>query len=82
MSKKKKKKKVAKKKVGVKTDAFGRRLGTQGALIDTKLSKKGKTVKQLAEETKLPVGRISTHVRDLLGKGFIKKDKQGKYSIK
>lgn len=82
MSKKKKKVSKKKKAVGVKTDAFGRRLGTQGALIDTKLSKKGKTVKQLAEETKLSTVRVSTHVRDLLGKGFIKKDKQGKYSIK
>jgi len=88
MSKAKKKTKKAKKqnsstkqeaKKGY--DKFGRRLNTQGALIDEHLSQKGKTVEQLAKECKLPKGRISTHVRDLLGKGFIKKTKDG-YSIK
>ena len=72
--------KKATKKTGV-FDKFNRRLGTQGALIDEHLSESGKTIAQLAEETGLSNGRIATHVRDLTGKGFIKKDKDGKYSI-
>lgn len=82
MSKKKKKVKKQSSEKEAKFDKFNRRLGTQGALIDEHLSKKPKSVEQLAKECKLPVGRIRTHVRDLTSKGFIKKDKQGRYSIK
>lgn len=84
MAKSKTKKRARKKK---KTeakgyDAFGRRLGTQGALIDEKLSKTPKTVEQLVSQTKLPKRRIMTHVRHLVKKDFVKKDKDGKYRIK
>lgn len=82
MSKSKKKVKKQNNEKEAKFDKFNRRLGTQGALIDTKLSKTPKSVEQLAKECKLPVGRIRTHVRDLTSKGFIKKDKDGKFSIK
>lgn len=90
MGKKKKKKKAKKKQEQntkakpkeVKVDEFGRRLGTQGALIDKHLSKTPKSIEQLSKECKLPVGRVATHLRDLTGKGFFKKDKDGKYSIK
>ncbi len=89
VTKTKKKKTTAKKKEAktakkseVEKDAFGRRLGTQGALIDTKLDKTPKSIKQLVKECKLSKGRISTHLRWLVEKGFVKKDKDGKYSIK
>ncbi len=75
-----KKKSKAKKATGY--DEFGRRLGTQGHLIDTKLSKTPKTLEQLAKETKLPKRRIATHVRHLCIKKFIVKDKEGKYRRK
>ena len=81
----KSKKKTAKKKVEVKSkgyDEFGRRLGTQGHLIDTKLTKEGKSIEQLAKETKLPVGRIQTHMRAFVSKGFVTKDKKGNYKLK
>jgi len=77
---KKRTKKAAPKKEGY--DVYGRRLGTQGHLINTKMSKTPKSVEQLAKECRLPVRRIATHVRDLTKKGFFKKDKDGKYSIK
>ena len=78
----KKTKKAKAKKSVVEKDGFGRRLNTQGSLINTKLDKRGKTVEQLAKETKLPIGRISNHVRDLVGKGFVVKTKEVKYRIK
>ncbi len=79
--KKGKKKKTTAKKEAAEVDDFGRRLGTQGALIDEKLSKKGKTAEAIAKETKLTVARVSTHLRDLLSKKFIT-EKDDKYSIK
>lgn len=86
MSKKKQKKAVAKKKVEKKKEAaydkFHRRIGTQGHTIDLALNSKGKTIQQLAKECKLSTGRIATHLRDLLDKGFITKSKEGKYAIK
>ncbi len=66
----------------VEKDAFGRRAGSQGALIDTKLGKKAKSIEEIAKESKLPVGRISNHMRDLLSKGFVIKNNDGKYRIK
>jgi len=77
----KKEKKPTVVKAKVEKDAFGRRLGTQGALIDEHLDKKGKTVEQLAKECKMPTGRISNHVRDLVSKGFLKKGKDGDYAL-
>jgi len=68
-------------KKGIGKDAFGRRLGSQGALIDEHISNEGKTIKEIAEATGLPNGRVSTHLRDLLSKGFLKRDDNGKYSI-
>ena len=87
--KSKKKKKAAKKtfanyrfiKKKKGCDAFGRRLGTQGALIDEHLDKKGKSVKQLIEECKLPAARISFHMRSFVHEGFLKKDKDNKYIL-
>lgn len=80
------KKKVTKKtkteKSVVEKDGFGRRLNTQGSFINTKLDKKGVTIQQLAKETKLPIGRISNHMRDLINKGFVIRNKEGKYRIK
>ena len=70
---------VVKEKKGY--DAFGRRLGTQGALIDEHLDKKGKSVKQLIEECKLPAARISFHMRSFVHEGFLKKDKDNKYIL-
>jgi len=75
-----KKKEAVKKEKGI--DAFGRRLGTQGALIDSCLSKEPKSVETLAKECKLPVQRIRTHLNDLEEKGFIKSNKDGNYSVK
>ena len=88
-SEKSKKKKKAAKKTVVKAvvkekkgcDAFGRRLGTQGALIDEHLDKNGKSVKQLIEECKLPAARISFHMRSFVHEGFLKKDKDNKYIL-
>lgn len=82
VNKKKKVKKADKKSKAVGYDEFGRRLGTQGALIDTKLSKSPKSIKQLADQTKLSKGRITTHVRDLVKRKLIVKDKAGKYRRK
>lgn len=76
------KKKVSKKKDESGVDRFGRRLGTQGAAIDTALEKKPKSVEAIAKETKLPVGRIAVHLKDLLGKNFIKQDDKGNYFVK
>jgi len=70
---------VVKEKKGY--DAFGRRLGTQGALIDEHLDKKGKSVKQLVEECKLPSTRISFHMGLFVHEGFLKKDKDNKYIL-
>jgi len=65
----------------IKFDKFNRRLGTQGALIDEKMSKIPKSIEQLSKECKLPKGRIATHLRDLTKKGFFKRTKDG-YAIK
>ncbi len=63
-------------------DAFGRRLGTQGAHIDSVLSKKqGMTVEAIAKKTKLPTGRVSVHMGWLVNKGLVQ-NKAGKYTIK
>ena len=70
---------VVKEKKGY--DAFGRRLGTQGALIDEHLDTKGKSVKQLVEECKLPAARISFHMGLFVHEGFLKKDKDNKYIL-
>lgn len=76
MSKKKaKKKKKVKKKVGV--DKCGRREGTQGYLINTKITDKPKTVEALCKETKLPKRRITTHVYHMTKLGFFKKSAKG-----
>jgi hypothetical protein len=74
------KKKTDKKKTA-EVDFFGRRVGTQGHLIDTKLSKKPKSPEQLSKETKLPLARIKTHVRFYAKKGMLVV-KDGKYSLK
>ena len=81
-TKKKARKKKAKKTEAKGYDEFGRRLGTQGHLIDTKLSKVPKSVEQLMAQTRLPKHRIMTHVRDLCNKKYIHKNKDGKYSRK
>ena len=75
-------KKPVKKALEEQKDAFGRRLGTQGAKIDEHLSKKPKTIATIAKETKMSTGRISNHMRDLVSKGFVKKNKEGEYFVK
>lgn len=81
MAKKKAKKKAAvttKAKTGV--DKCGRREGTQGFLINSKINGKPQTIAQLCKATKLPKGRVTTHLWDMTRKGFTKKNKQGEYS--
>ena len=65
------------KKTGV--DKCGRREGTQGFKINTFISKAPKSVDTLAKETKLPKLRITNHLRDMVGKGFVKKTDKGEY---
>jgi len=79
--KKPKEKKEKKEKAKAEVDRFGRRLGSQGALIDEKLSKTGKTMEAICKETKLPARRVNTHLKGLITKGFVKKDKNDKYFV-
>lgn len=87
MAKKKKTvKKKSTKKAKTKVDFLGRREGTQGWAIDEVLSKQPKTAQKLADESKLPLRRIMTHMSHYvrLGKLGVKKSKSGKkgYFIK
>jgi len=52
-------------------DALGNRVGSQGAQINACLSKKNKTIAQIAEETKLTAGRVNGHIKYLEGKGLV-----------
>jgi len=69
-------KKAAKEKGGV--DIFGRRLGTQVALIDSFLTNKSPiTIEELVKKTKLTNARIAEHLDNLMKEKKLKKTDKG-----
>ena len=79
-------KKTVKKKATSKKDSnevtkddFGCRLGTQSALINAALEKKGRTLEAIAKTTKLSAARVRSHLRTFTKKGFVKEDNKGRF---
>ncbi len=64
-------------------DSLGCRVGSQAATINAAIGPKAKTATAIAEETGLPLGRVKSHLKFVVGKelvvesddGFAKKPK-------
>ena len=55
----------------VKKDKWGSRAGTQVARINKAITRKGKTIKEIAEAANAHLGATQSHVRSLRNKGHI-----------
>ncbi len=75
------KKKATQPRAEVEKDRFGMRTGTRASSINAVLSAKGMTIQEIMEKSKVS-SAIHNHMRCLIEKGFVVKDKEGKYAVK
>ena len=65
-------------KIGV--DKFGSRIGSNRAILNAALSVKPRTAREIMERAGLTRPKTN-HLNALIGKGLLKKDKEGKYLL-
>ena len=63
-------------------DSLGNHVGSQAAQINTVLTKKSKTTQEISKEVGLKLGRVQNHMRYLLNKGLVTKNKDGGFALK